>query len=112
MLDNKDKLNNNEGGETLRVFEAFSGYGSQSMAIRNLGIKYEVVGISEIDKYAIASYEAIHGEVRNYGDISKIKVEDIPTHDLFTYSFPCTDISVAGKQEGLIEGSNTKSSLL
>ena len=32
----------------LRVFEAFSGYGSQSIALRNLGIDYEVVGISEI----------------------------------------------------------------
>ena len=51
---------------------------------------YEVVAISEIDKYAIQAYEAIHGTVLNLGDISKIKVEDIPQHDLFTYSFPCT----------------------
>ena len=45
------------------------------------------------------------------GDISKIKVEDIPQHDLFTYSFPCTDVSNAGKQEGLIRG-QTRSGLL
>ena len=74
----------------LRVFEAFSGFGSQSIALRNLGISYEVVAISEIDKYAIQAYEAIHGPTLNLGDISKIKVEDIPEHDLFTYSFPCT----------------------
>ena len=94
----------------LRVFEAFSGYGSQSMALRNLGIEHEVVAISEIDKYAIKAYEAIHGPMLNLGDISKIDVNDIPQHDLFTYSFPCQDLSVAGKQKGLREG--TRSGLL
>ena len=94
----------------LRVFEAFAGYGSQSIALRNLGIEHEVVAISEIDKYAIKAYEAIHGPTLNLGDISKIKVEDIPVHDLFTYSFPCQDLSVAGKQKGLGEG--TRSGLL
>ena len=94
----------------LRVFEAFSGYGSQSIALRNLGIEHEVVAISEIDKYAIKAYEAIHGPVLNLGDISKIDVNDIPQHDLFTYSFPCQDLSVAGKQKGLGEG--TRSGLL
>ena len=46
----------------LKVFEAFAGYGSQRMALRNLGIEHEVVAISEFDKYADASYQAIHGE--------------------------------------------------
>ena len=96
----------------LRVFEAFSGIGAQSIALRNIGIPYEVVAISEIDKYAIQSYEAIHGKVNNLGDISKIKVEDIPEHDLFTYSFPCQNISTAGKRDGLSKSSGTKSSLL
>ena len=94
----------------LRVFEAFSGYGSQSIALRNLGIEHEVVAISEIDKYAIKAYETIHGPTLNLGDISKIDVNDIPEHDLFTYSFPCQDLSVAGKQKGLVEG--TRSGLL
>ena len=94
----------------LRVFEAFSGYGSQSIALRNLGIPHEVVAISEIDKYAIQAYEAIHGPTLNLGDISKIEVEDIPEHDLFTYSFPCQDLSIAGKQVGLHKG--TRSGLL
>ena len=94
----------------IRVFEAFAGYGSQSIALRNLGIEHEVVAISEIDKYAIKAYEAIHGPTNNLGDISKIDPKDIPQHDLFTYSFPCQDISVAGKQAGLDEG--TRSGLL
>lgn len=97
---------------TLRVFEAFAGVGSQRMALRNLGIEHEVVAISEIDKYAIASYEAIHGETFNLGDISKLNTDDIPDHDLFTYSFPCQDISVAGQQAGLDMNSGTRSGLL
>ena len=94
----------------LRVFEAFSGYGSQSIALRNLGIPHEVVAISEIDKYAIKAYEAIHGPTLNLGDITQINVKDIPEHDLFTYSFPCQDLSIAGKQVGLHKG--TRSGLL
>lgn len=95
----------------IRVFESFSGYGSQSMALRNIGVDYEVVGISEIDKYAIKAYESTHGDVNNLGDISKIKVEDVPEHDLFTYSFCCQDVSVAGKQKGIKRG-ETRSGLL
>lgn len=135
---------------TLKVFESFSGYGSQSIALENIGIDYEVVATSEIDKYAIIAYDALHRhnmntEVeqktkeemveylqnkriawdskkekcmlpksekqirqlyeacvrsKNLGDISNIKVEDIPKHDLFTVSSPCTDFSVAGKTKG------------
>ena len=100
------------GSEKLRVFEAFSGYGSQSMALRNIGVDYEVVGISEIDKYAIMAYNAVHGETKNYGDIAKIDWSEVPDFDFLTYSFPCTDISNAGIQLGFEEGSGTRSSLL
>lgn len=96
----------------IRVFEAFAGYGSQSMALRRLGIDYEVIGISEIDKYAIQAYMAVHGETPNYGDISKIDWSSVPDFDFLTYSFPCTDISNAGKRKGLAEGSGTRSSLI
>lgn len=101
----------------IRVFEAFAGYGSQSLALERLKktfpeFDYEVVGISEIDKYALTAYEALHGHCPNYGDISKIDWNQVPDFDLFTYSFPCTDISSAGKQLGLKEGSGTRSSLL
>src|SRR5699024_3279828 len=96
----------------LRVFEAFAGYGSQRMALRNLGIEHEVVAISEFDKYADASYQAIHGETWNMGDITKIDVDDVPDHDLLTYSFPCQDISIAGKGKGFSKDGGTRSGLL
>jgi DNA (cytosine-5)-methyltransferase 1 len=98
----------------LRVFTAFSGYDSQCMALDRIGIPYELVGWSEIDKYAIQGHNAVYPQYadRNYGDISKIKWDEVPDFDLFTYSFPCTDISNAGQQKGLEEGSGTRSSLL
>lgn len=96
----------------VTVNELFSGIGAQVAALKRLGIDYETVGISEIDRFAIQSYEAINGKTRNYGDISK--VERLDYADLWTYSFPCTDISLAGKQAGLVDetGNQTRSGLL
>lgn len=101
----------------IRVFEAFAGYGSQSLALERLKrhfpeFDYEVVGISEIDKYAVTAYKALHGDVPNYGDISKIDWKEVPDFDLFTMSSPCQDFSQAGLQKGGAEGSGTRSSLL
>ena len=98
----------------LRVFTAFSGYDSQCLALNRLGIDYDLVGWSEIDPAAITAHDALFPQYkdRNYGDISKIDWSKVPDFDLFTYSFPCTDISSAGRQAGLNEGSGTRSSLL
>lgn len=152
----------------IKVFEAFAGYGSQRMALRNIGVDFEVVGISEIEGEVLTSYAAIHTDflekrkeidkyvlktkeemieflesinvpldyktfvnkakklkleklkdmylvnklIKNYGDIRVINPKELPDFDLFTYSFPCQDISVAGYQHGLNEESGTRSSLL
>jgi len=98
------------GDEPLKVIELFAGIGSQTQALKNLGIEHEVVAISEIDKHAIKSYEAIHGPVNNLGDITK--VETLPECDLLTYSFPCQDLSTEGKKGGMKKGSGTRSGLL
>lgn len=92
----------------IKVIELFAGVGSQAMALRNIGIDYEVIGISEIDKFAYKSYEAIHGKVKNFGDITKIN--KLPYCDLLTYSFPCQDLSIAGQQKGISK--DTRSGLL
>ena len=98
----------------LRVFTAFSGYDSQCLALNRLGIDYDLVGWSEIDPAAIKAHDALFPQYadRNYGDISKIDWSVVPDFDLFTYSFPCTDLSNAGRQAGFDEGSGTRSSLL
>ena len=147
----------------LRVLEAFSGIGSQRIALDCLGIPYESVGIMEVDRYGILSYDAIHNhdnpvdysigktdeemveEMRkaniaynfstmkdemptthedivmlynanrrthNFGDITRVNPKDLPDMDLFTYSFPCKNISEAGDQTGFTKGSGTQSSLV
>lgn len=96
----------------IEIFEAFAGYGSQSIALKRLGVNYKVVGISEIDKNAIKAYYALHDRsIKNYGDISEINPLDLPHFDLFTYSFPCQSVAPQGKQEGIIRG-ETRSGLL
>lgn len=94
----------------LKVIELFAGIGAQRKALQKGKIEHEVIAISEIDKYAIQSYNAIHGETLNLGDITKI--EKMPKADLWTYSFPCTDISLAGRMKGFEKHSGTHSSLL
>lgn len=105
--------------EKLRVFTAFSGYDSQCLALDRLKrnypqFDYELVGWSEIDKYAIQAHNALYPQWadRNFGDISKIDWDQVLDFDLFTYSSPCQDFSNAGLQRGGEEGSGTRSSLL
>src|SRR5690554_298952 len=90
----------------IRLFEAFSGIGTQAMALKRLGYQVDHVGISEIDKHASKSYYAIHGEVKNYGGIGSF--ERMPKDiDICTWSFPCQDISLAGKQSGMEDGTRS-----
>src|SRR5690554_1927491 len=90
----------------IRLFEAFSGIGTQAMALKRLGYQVDHVGISEIDKHALKSYFAIHGEVKNYGGIGSF--ERMPKDiDICSWSFPCQDISLAGKQRGMVDGSRS-----
>ena len=98
----------------LRVFTAFSGYDSQCLALNRANIDYELVGWSEIDKFAIKAHNALFPQWtdRNFGDISKIDWSQVPDFDLFTYSSPCQDFSNAGKMQGGEKGSGTRSSLL
>lgn len=102
----------------IRLIELFAGYGSQSLALRNIGAKFETYRVVEFDKYAIASYNAIHGTDFPTIDIKDVKGIDLGITDkerftyLLTYSFPCTDISLAGRMAGMAKDSGTRSSLL
>ena len=99
----------------IQYLSLFSGIGAFESAMRNLNIPYNLVGFSEIDKYAVKSYCAIHSvpESQNLGDITKIDETTLPYVDFVTYGFPCQDISLAGKQQGLFnnDGSLTRSGL-
>ncbi len=102
----------------IRLIELFAGYGSQAMALERIGAEFEHYRIVEFDKYAVASYNAIHGTNFSTMDITKVHALDLAIEDtdhftyLLTYSFPCTDLSVTGKQMGMSKGSGTRSGLL
>ena len=102
----------------IRLIELFAGYGSQAMALKRICAKFEHYRVVEFDKFAIASYNAIHGTDFQPADIKEIHAAELAITDteqftyLLTYSFPCTDLSVAGKQMGMSKGSGTRSGLL
>lgn len=102
----------------IRLIELFAGVGSQAMALRDLGADFESYRVVEFDKYAVKSYNAIHGTNFPALDIRNIHFEDLGIVDkqnvtyLLTYSFPCQDLSKAGKQKGMTKGSGTRSGLL
>lgn len=145
----------------MELLSLFSGVGAFEMALRNIGVDFELIGFSEIDIPAILSYANIHDGLSEveieypskeemvaflksknigldfktkkvklpkqdqklkdiykavvlskcYGDVCLLNSQDLPDMDLFTYSFPCTDISVAGQQQGVVKG-QTRSGLL
>lgn len=103
--------------QELKIFSTFSGIGAFEKALDRIGAKYDLEGYCEIDKYASKAYALIHNteEWMNYGDITKIDESLIPKDlDLFTYGFPCQDISLAGNQKGLVDekGNKTRSGLV
>ena len=85
----------------IRLIELFAGYGSQAMALKRIGAKFEHYRVVEFDKYAIASYNAVHGTNFPTMDITKVHAEDLDICDtefftyLLTYSFPCTVLPIS-----------------
>lgn len=102
----------------IRLIELFAGYGSQAMALERLGAKFETYKVVEFDKYAVESYNAVHNTDFPVIDVCDVHGKDLEIVDkdkytyILTYSFPCTDISVAGQMQGMAEDSGTRSSLL
>lgn len=94
----------------LKVLELFAGIGACSKALTNLGIEHEIVDAVEIDKYAIKSFNAIHGTNFEPQDITKWD-KDLEC-DLIMHGSPCQDFSVAGRNAGGDKDSGTRSSLM
>lgn len=102
----------------IRLIELFAGIGSQAKALTNLGLDFEHWRVCEFDEHAVRSYNAVHGTNFMTSDITKISASDLDITDtdeftyLLTYSFPCQDLSNAGKGAGMEKGSGTRSGLL
>lgn len=102
----------------IRLIELFGGIGSQAMALRNIGANFEHHLLVEWEDAPVRLYNAIHGTDFKPTDIQKIHGEDLNISDtdkycyICTYSFPCQDLSVAGKMRGYSKGESTRSGLL
>ena len=94
----------------IKILELFGGIGACSKALKNLGIDYKIVDYVEIDKYAVKSFNAIHGTNFEPQDICKWD-KDVEV-DLIMHGSPCQDFSLAGKQAGGDKDSGTRSSLM
>jgi DNA (cytosine-5)-methyltransferase 1 len=75
----------------------FSGIGGFE---RGIGKRAQCIGYSEIDPYAISIYRSHFPNHKLYGDVTKIKPEDLPDFDLLVGGFPCQAFSIAGKRKG------------
>lgn len=107
----------------LRVVTLCSGYESQCLALKYLGIPFELVAWAEFDptsnqplekQPAVVAHNAVFPEYadRNLGDMTKIDWTKVPDFDVLFYSTPCQSISNAGLQHGFVEGSGTRSSII
>ena len=102
----------------LRLIELFAGIGAQAKALSRLGVDFEHHRVCEFNKFAVKNYNAIHGTDFSPSDICNWRGEDLGITDtdkycyMLTYSFPCTDLSLAGKGKGMKKGGGTRSGLL
>lgn len=102
----------------IRLIELFGGISCQAQALLNLGVEFENYRYCDFDKYACQSHNEIMETNDKPSDITKWKGEDLGICNtdkfcyIMTYSFPCTDLSTAGKMAGMERGSGTRSGLL
>ena len=98
----------------VRLIELFAGIGSQAKALELLGVDFEHWKVCEFDDYAMKSYNAVHNTNFKTSDIQNLTASDLEIKDkdkyeyIMTYSYPCTDISIAGKREGMERNSGTR----
>jgi len=85
--------------DTLKFFDFCSGIGTGRLGLTNCN--FECVGYSEIDKDAIDTYKVFYGnKEKNYGDLMKIDLDELPDFDLMLAGFPCQTFSIAGTRLG------------
>lgn len=94
-------------GKKLKMFSMFTGIGGFELGAINAGIDLEVVGYSEINKYAIQVYKKHFPEGVNHGDATRIVPESLPDFDILVGGVPCQAWSIAGKRGGFEDSRGT-----
>lgn len=91
----------------MRVGELFAGYSGLGMGLKLVYPDAEVAWVSEIDPGACKVLAHRYPGAPNLGDITAIDWSQVEPVDVATAGFPCTDVSTAGKQAGLIHGTRS-----
>lgn len=86
----------------LTVNDFFCGCGGMGLGFQEAG--FTIKGAWDFDKYAVESYRANVGDHVLQADITTMSQEDVPIADVWTFGFPCQDLSLAGRKAGLFEG--------
>lgn len=86
------------GTAPFRMIDLFAGIGGTRLGFWQTG-KVEVVFSSEINAFAVKTYEANYGDTP-VGDITKVVAASIPDHDILVGGFPCQAFSQAGLKKG------------
>lgn len=88
----------------MKFIDIFAGIGGFRSGLEKAG--HQCVGYVEWDKYARKSYQAIYDTEGEYTahDIKEVKGIELPEADIWTFGSPCQDISIAGKQKGIVKG--------
>lgn len=91
----------------MKFIDFFSGIGGFHTGLERVGM--ECIGWCEFDKFAQASYRAMYDTDNLWfgDDVTKVKGKDLPKADLWTFGFPCQDISIAGNQKGIKKGTRS-----
>lgn len=92
----------------MKFIDFFAGIGGFHSGLEKAGM--ECIGWCEFDKFAQKSYRAMYDTDGLWfgDDVTKVKGSELPKADLWTFGFPCQDVSIAGKQKGLKEGTRSK----
>ena len=113
-----DKPPSIEINNKIRLIELFPGVGSQAMALKRLNVPFEHYKSIDFDKHAVIAYNSIHNTNFSPLNIKKVNGADLEIVNtdeytyIMTYSFPCVDLTLSGKQKGMAKNSNTRSGLL
>ena len=91
----------------MKFIDFFAGIGGFHSGLEKVGMK--CIGWCEFDKFAQKSYRAMYDTERLWfaDDIRKVRGWDVPKADLWTFGFPCQDVSIAGKQRGIKRGTRS-----
>jgi len=91
----------------MNFIDIFAGIGGFRLGLEQAG--HTCIGYVEKDKFAQKSYRAMHGHTGGFWaeDINNVDAQTIPKADIWTFGFPCQDISIAGDMEGLLKGNRS-----